>query len=119
MAAYRIYTLDTDGCRTLKKEFTDTNDLEALRAAFEAVRRFPAQRIWLLECDPDDAQVSEQSQLPGELVRGTDCLGHAHGHSDVCDERTAATSRVARIQPGAKQWTARNGAGTASADPCK
>jgi hypothetical protein len=51
MTAYRIYSVDTHGVRTLDSELTDTNDREALRAAFEAVRRFPAQRVWLLECD--------------------------------------------------------------------
>ena len=39
MIAYRIYTIDTHGYRTLKSEFADTNDREALRAALEAVRR--------------------------------------------------------------------------------
>jgi hypothetical protein len=53
MTAYRTYTIDTHGYRTLKSEFADTNDREALRVALEAVRRFPAERTWLLECDPN------------------------------------------------------------------
>jgi hypothetical protein len=63
MAAYRIYTVEPDGCRTLKSELAETNNLEALRTAFEAVLRFPAERLWLLECDPDDAPDSRQSSL--------------------------------------------------------
>lgn len=43
MTAYRMYTVKTDGWRTLKSEFADPNDLEALRTAFEAVRRFAAK----------------------------------------------------------------------------
>ena len=76
--------------RTLKNELTDTNDLEALRAAFEAVRRFPAQRIWLLECDPDDAQVGEQSQLPGELV---------HEELNVLGTPTGVVTYATKRQP--------------------
>ncbi len=63
MTAYRLYTVDTDGWRTLKCERPETSELEALRAAFEAVRRFPGQRVWLLECDPDDAPDSGPSSL--------------------------------------------------------
>jgi hypothetical protein len=66
MTAYRTYTIDTHGYRTLKSEFADTNDREALRVALEAVRRFPAERTWLLECDPNYAQVGEQSYLIGD-----------------------------------------------------
>jgi hypothetical protein len=63
MMAYRIYTVETDGCRTLKGEFAETNDLDALRAAFAAVLRFPDQGIWLLERDPDDAPGIRRSSL--------------------------------------------------------
>jgi hypothetical protein len=35
MAGCRIYTVDTDGSRTLKCELADTNGLDALRATFE------------------------------------------------------------------------------------
>jgi hypothetical protein len=51
MAGCRIYTVDTDGSRTLKCELADTNGLDALRATFDEVRRVPAQMIWLMECD--------------------------------------------------------------------
>ena len=63
VTAYRIYAVDTDGCQILNSELTEANDLEALRTAFEAVRRFPAQRVRLLECDPDNAPDSERSSL--------------------------------------------------------
>ena len=63
MTAYRIYAVDTDGCQMLNSELTEANDLEALRAALEAVRRFPGQRVWLVECDPDEASDSGQSSL--------------------------------------------------------
>lgn len=55
MMAYRIYAVDLNGCRTIKSELDGTSDSEALKAAFGVIRRFPAQRVWLLECDPDDA----------------------------------------------------------------
>jgi hypothetical protein len=63
MTAYRIFTVDAEGCRTLKSQLADTSNREALRAAFDAVRRSPAQRIWLLECDPDDASDGGSSRL--------------------------------------------------------
>jgi hypothetical protein len=59
--AYRIYTIGPHGSRTLTSELADTNDREALRAVFDAVLRFPAQKIWLLECDTDDASGGESN----------------------------------------------------------
>lgn len=56
MTVYRIYTINADGCSTLKSEFVDMGDQVALRDAFEALRRSPTETAWLLECDPDDAQ---------------------------------------------------------------
>ena len=45
MTAHRIYTVTTNGCRTLESEFAGRNDLNALRLALEAVSRLPREKM--------------------------------------------------------------------------
>jgi hypothetical protein len=59
--AYRIYTIDTYGFRTLTSELADTSDRVGTPGGFLCGSPLPSLKDWLLECDADDASDGESN----------------------------------------------------------